>query len=244
MPLLSIKDIHDLIEQDVHNLGFYTYDDLETEEIDLQINRQIYKLVDGILDKYFGRLPKVGTEIGFQKDQVTLDNLRQLHIKSTGISVTVVNTTDWKFDFPVGYYHAIKGAALVSYTCKENDVEVTKTINVKLRISESKDIENMKNHPFYKTNKKSPLAEIINNSLYIIGNGTFTVVSCTLDYIRKPAKVVYGKDINGAYDSGTSVQCDLDDSLHYLLQEMTTLRILKILENTQQKIENIQQETI
>lgn len=243
MGLLSVKDIHTLIEQDVHNLGFYLYDDLETEEIDLQINRQIYKIVDGILDKYFGRIPKVGVEEIFQKNIVTLDNLKKQHVKN---APTTLTTISGGISFPLQdpYYHYIKAVATVTYSCKENGETITKTLYPKIRIGESENIDTMKTHNFHKTNKKSPLGEIAGDTVYVYTDGTFTITDVKLDYIKKPAKVVYGKDVDGNYDDATSTQCDLDDSLHYLVQEMTSIRVLKILEKGQQKIENIQQETI
>lgn len=240
--LLSVKDMHDLIEQDVHRLGFYAYDDLETEEIDLQINRQIFKLIDGILDKNFGRTPKIGPTEGFQVSQVSLDNLRKQHVRGEVPTLSAI-TGGYKFDLPEQYYHYVKASVTVTYTCNENGQTVTKTLYPKVRIVETQNVDSMKVHPFHKTNKKSPLAELVNNSVYIYNDSTFTITAASLDYIKKPAIIKYGK-VDGVYDEGESAHCDLDDSLHYLIVEMTSLRIMKTLESPQQKIENIQQETI
>lgn len=241
--LLNIQDMHTLIEQDVQKLGFYVYDDLETEEIDLQINRQTNKLIEGILDKYFGRSPKVGPEEGFQLDQVTLDNLRKQHVKDQVATLTTFDDGS-KFDLPDNYSHYIKAKAIVSYSCRENKVTTTKTKTVKLRIGETLNIDAMREHPFFKTSKDSPLCEIANNSIYIYTDPKFTITDVKFDYIKKPIVVKYAKDVDGNYDPVNSVNSDLDDSLHYMLVDMTSIRIMKIIETQQQKIENIQQDTI
>lgn len=240
---LSIIDIHTMIEQDTQRLGFYVYDSLETEEIDLQINRQIYSIVDGILDKHFGRKLKVGPDVGFQVDQVTLDNLRTLHIK--GASTTLINIDNGKsFDLESDYYHYIKAVATLGYKCYDKGQEVTKTVKSKLRIVESGLIDEMLKNPLYTTSIDSPLAEIVGNKIYIYNSDDFTIDNVKIDYIKKPIKVLYAKDGGGNYDAGNSVTTDLDNSLQYMLVDMTVLKIMKIIEQPQQKIVNLEQDTI
>jgi hypothetical protein len=240
---LSVLDIHTLIEQDTQSLGFYVYDSLETEEIDLQINKQIYLLIDGIIDKYFGRKLKVSPEVGFQVDQVGLDNLRKQHVKDASTTLSTFNQGK-KFTINADYYHYIKGVASIAYQCYEKGVEVTKTISSKLRIVKTEHIDEMLSSPIHKTTKESPLAEIVGNYLYIYKDDTFEINSVVFDYIRKPIKVLYAKDIDGNYDSGNSVTTDLDDSLQYMLIDMVVLRLMKIKEQPQQKIVNLEQDTI
>lgn len=241
---LSIQDTHRLIEQDIQRLGFYVYDNLETEEIDLQINRQIYIVIDGILDKFFGRKLKVGVDQGFQIDQVSLDNLRKQHIKDATTTLSVATTIGKKFDVPADYYHYIKAKATVSYKCWENGVEITKTKSVKLRVVPTQDIDQMLEHPFHKTLKESPVAEIAGNTVYIYTNSDFDVTEVKLDYITKPVQVLFAKDISGNYDGVNSVSFNIDNSLHYMVAEMTVLKIMKIIEVPQQRIVNLEQETI
>jgi hypothetical protein len=247
MPLLSVLDIHRLIEQDVQNLGFYLYDHLETEEVDLHINRQVYMLIDGILDKHFGRSLKLGPQQGFQVDQISLDNLRKQQVKGATTTLTAFDR-GMKFDLPIAgdiYYHYTRATATISIACiDDNGQSVTKTDYSQLRIVENKNIDEMLKSPFHKTDKDSPLAEISGNTIYIYTSSDFTITNIKLDYIKRPAKIVYGKDGGGNYSDGASTQCDLDDSLHYMLQQMTSNSIMKIIENPQQKIVNLQQEIV
>lgn len=240
---LNILNTHRLIEQDVQRLGFYVYDNLETEEIDLQINRQIYTVIDGILDKFFGRTLKIGIDQGFQVNQVTLDNLRLQHVKDATTTLTTF-TGGKKLDLPSDYYHYIKAKATISYSCREDGQTVTKTKLVKIRIAESQNVDAMLDNPLHKTVKESPIGEIAGNILYIYTNENFDVTDVKLDYIKKPVQVVFAKDINGDYDSVNSVSFDIDNSLQYMIINMTVLKILKILEISQQKIANLEQEQI
>lgn len=242
MPLLTIQDMHRLIEQDIQNMGFFAYDDLESEEIDLKINEQIYKFIEAVVDKSQGRRPRIGVNEGFQENQVNLDSLRTIHIRELSRTLTPITGVGAKFVLPDDYLHHIKSKVTVTYSCVENKETVTKTItpSPSIRIGESQNIDFMKRSAFHKTKKESPLAEIVNNEIFIYSNG-FNITEAYLDYIKRPAKVLYAKDGNGDYDSGNSVDCDLPDTVHYMIVDMTVKKILKVTEAQQQKIVNLEQ---
>lgn len=241
MALLSVLEMHRLIEQDVQKMGFFAYDSLETEEIDLKINEQIYAFIEAVLDVTQGRVPKIGVEEGFQKNQVSLDSLRTLHLKDQ--TTTLSTFTDGKkFDVDTNIYlHHIKTKLTVTYSCSENGSLVTKTLSPSpvLRVGESQHIDNMRRSSFHKTKKESPLGEIAGNTVYIYTDSSFNVTEAFIDFIKKPAKVTYAKS-GGNYDSNNSVHCDLPDSVHYMIVKMTVAKILKVIETTQQKIVNLE----
>lgn len=239
MNALSILDMHRLVEQDVQKFGFNVYNDFDSEQVDLQLNRQISYLVEGILDKHFGRQLKVNEEQGFQSNQVSLDNLRLQHVIDETQSLSDI-TDGVKFTLPSAYAHHVRTTVTVSYTCIENKKVITKTQDVDVRLAQSQ--FGMKNHPFHQTDKDSPLAELVGNTIQIYKNTDFNITAAKLSYIKKPVVVKFGKDISGNYDPNTSVNCDLDPSLHYMVVDMTSIRIMKILESNPQKIINIQQE--
>jgi hypothetical protein len=240
---LTIQDMHRIIEQDVQKMGFAAYQDLAPEEIDLQINRQIGLLIEGILDKHYGRPLKVDERQGFQKNQVTLDNLRNLQVGYFPTTLTSDGNTH-SFPLPSNYLHHIKTRAAISWQCYEDGEQKTEIGGVDVRIIQSQ--HDFRNHPFYKTGKDSPAAEMFGNVIYLYDDAgeTFTITSATLSYIRKPAVVKFGYDEDGEYDITASTQCDLDDSLHYMLVNMTSLKIQEILESPQQKIVNSQREIV
>lgn len=239
---MTILEIHRAIEQHIHKMGFFAYADLEHEEIDLQINMQIKLLLNGILDKHFGRPLKISEAQGFQKNQVTLDNLRKLHVGNQTVTLYTAEPGFVSFTLPENYYHHIKTTVTVSYPCYENGISKTETNLVDVRIAQSQN--DSKNHPFYKTGRDSPLAEIIGTGVFIYYDSTFTIPSAKITYIKKPAVVAYVKDGGGNYDSVNSVQCDLDESLHEMLVNMTSIKILEILEAPQQKVVNSQREIV
>lgn len=236
--LLTIQDMHRLIEQDVQKMGMAAYKDFAPEELDLQINRQIYFLVEGILDRHFGRPLKVDERQSYDSNQVTLDNLRFL--RKTVIP-TIESFNNNKFvRFPDDYYHHIKSTVTITYKCWENNKEVTHTKDVDVRVGQLQ--YDVKNHPFHKTGRDSPLGEINNGVLGFYEDG-FTITQVVMNYLRQPAKVKFGYDVNGEYDPATSVHCNLDDSLHYLIVSLTSTKILELIETNQQKVVNSQRET-
>lgn len=234
--------MHRLIEQDVQKMGFFAYDDLEPEEIDLKINEQIYAFIEAVVDVTKGRKPKIGIVEGFQEDQVSLDSLRTIHLKDT--SMTLADFSDGeKFDLPTNYLHHVKTKLGITYTCIEGGKSVTKTLVPKatLRLGESQNIEIMRRSSFYKTKKESPLGELVGSTVYIYEDSEFEITTAELDYIKRPAKVTYVKDGGGSYDPINSIQCDLPDTVLYTIVNMTVLKILKVIETKQQKIVNLQE---
>jgi len=239
---MNILQFHEIIEQDIQNMGFFTHADLTHEEIDLQINRQIYILLNGILDKHFGRALKIGPEQGFQSEQVTLDNLRTLTVKDNyyqGV-VNVNDPLEVIVPLPPGYYHLIRVTGNIAFDCYENGKKVTKSKVVGIRIVPSQ--SHLRENPFHKTGKDSLLGEIADTNLYVLQDTGFRVTGALFTFIRIPAVVKYAEDIDGNYDVGSSTQCDLDLSLHHMIQKMTSIEIMQTLESSQQKIVNFKQD--
>lgn len=248
MAALSILEMHRLIEQDVQKMGYFAYSNLETEEIDLQINNQIDKFIEDVLDKKANKVRRLGVLEGFQENQVVLDKLRTLHVKDKEVSLSDFNDSNptdkgKKFTFADDHLHFIKAKAIVEYDCIENKKKVTKTLLSPIRVLKSTDIDSYRILPFYKSSKNSVLTEIADNSLYLYVTPDFRISKVMYDYIRKPAVVKYGKNISGNYDVNASTNCDLPPTEHRKIVANTVLKIAMILESNPQKIINIQQES-
>lgn len=246
MAQLTILEFHRILNQELQSMGFFTSQGLETEEIDLQINAQIDLFVEAVIDKFRGRIPKIGVEEGFQANQIRLDDLRTIHVKDLSRNLTVYDTNAGvKFDLPDDYSHHIKTKVTWSIPCKdEKGKDSTLTGNSQIRVTKSEDIEDARNSVFYKTVKENPLAEIAGNTVYIYTSGFSLGSTVKLDYIRKPVVVKYAKDGSGNYDSGNSVHCDLPHTVHRTIIKMTAIHISTIIESNQQKVQNLQQETV
>ncbi len=241
MSKLTILEMHHLIEQEVQKMGFFAYSNLETEEIDLQINSVIDKFVEDVLDKKSNKRRRLGVLEGFQENQVSLDKLRTIHVKDQTGALQDFDGGK-KITFENDYLHFIKAKAVTSYTCTENKKTVTKTLTSGVRIMASTDIDAVVNLPHYKTDKRSPIGEIVNNSLYLYTDSTFAISSLKYDYIRKPVSVLYAKNLDGSIDIPNCVDCDLPASEHRKIVADAALKIMKIIESNPQKILNIQQE--
>lgn len=233
-------------------MGFFAYQGLDHSEIDLQINHQIDLFIEAVVDKYYGRELKIGVKEGFQEDVARLDNLRTLHVKNASVSLTT-NPDGSTFPLPTDYSHHIKTKVIASYTCVDVTTNVnsgvtkktiTNTLTNQVRIGESENMENMRNHPFYKTRKESPLGEIANNIIQIYTDSSFNITQAFVDYIKKPAVVAYVEDINGNYDPLNSVTCDLPHTVHRIIVNMTVIAISKIIESNPQKIQNLEKEVV
>lgn len=250
MALLSILDMHRLLDQELQSMGFFSVQGLAPEEIDLQINAQIDNFVEAVVDKHKKKQPRIGVKEGFQENQVRLDDLRTIQMKDVTCAINTYGSDGFSFSLPGDYSHHIKTKVVCSYDCqsivKGKSVPITNTVNPQIRIGESEDIENMRNHPFYKTTLESPLAEIVGNTVFVYTNNTdspFTITSAKMDYIRKPAVVKFNHDNTGNYNSVGSIDCDLPHTVHRQIVSMTAIHIITILESSQQKLVNLVQET-
>lgn len=244
MAKLSVLEMHRLLDQEIQSMGFFLYQGFETEEIDLQINTQIDNFVEAVIDKSRGKIPRIGIKEGFQEDESRLDDLRTIHKKEQVVTLGAEGVNRVSFIIPTDYSHHIKTKVVWSISCVDsNKKTTTQTGESQLRISDTQNIENARSHPFYKTSKESPLAELANDKIYIYLDD-FTITNAYIDYIKKPVVVKFGKDINGDYDIGTSVDCDLPHTTHRTIIRMTAIHICSIIESNPQKIQNLQQEIV
>lgn len=242
---MTVLDFHRIIEQDIQKMGFFAYADMETEEIDLQLNRQVDFLINGIIDKHFGRVLKINETQGFQKDQVSLDNLRTLHIRDLELALSEVpNKKELVCNLPNDYRHHIRSIAVIKYPCynsnTKSQIDVTDTAPVIIQESQNY----LKNHPFYKSDIDAILGEMNMNVLSLYGAENLSLEKIYMSYIKEPAKITYVKTEDGDYDSINSIQCDLDNSLHAMLARMTSIEIMKIIESNPQKIVSMQQDQV
>lgn len=243
MSKLSILDMHRLLDQELQSMAFFTDQGLETEEIDLQLNAQIDNFIEAVVDKYRGKAIGIGVKEGFQTNQVSLDSLRTIHIKDNPVTLIPIDENSQRYELPSDYLHYISSKINWSIPCKDMTTRKDSTLTgfASLRIEESQDIDTMRKDYLLKTSKESPIGEIAGNSVFIYNENLFTLASVKLDYIRKPAVVVYGKNLDGSNNPSTSTDCDLPPTVHRTIVKMTAIHIASIIESTQQKITNLQQ---
>ena len=240
---MNIQQMHILIDEGIQKLGYLNYRSLETEQIDLQINKQINRFIDNIVDIWKGART-TGMKQGVQKSVPRLDDLRTLQVKNLEISLSNFGTHK-QGSLPNYYRHYISFLCDISYQCIENKVLITKTeTNKNVRVVETQNLEYILSSAFYKPTKKSSVIDIAGNTVYLYNDGVFTHSKLFINYIKKPAVVLYNKDGNGDFTSTGSVDCDLPENTHYTIVDMTVKHIGKILESNPQKIVNLENEPI
>jgi hypothetical protein len=237
---MTIQEFHRDIEQTVQGMGFYLYDNRETEEIDIQINKQIMMFIENCIDP--DKSQKKGNKTLFSDNYIKLDDIRTL-VKRGGEGVDI-QLSYTNMNLPDDYLHSINLKATITYTCIENKKEVTKTIERPPRIVSQEYYEQLVNNEFHKTDRESPLGYFDGSTIYVTTDGTFKITGLLLTYIKQPAIVKFGKDGSGNYSASDSVDCDLPIHVHNKICDETARRIQKILEVPQQKIVNLEQETI
>lgn len=240
---MNIQEMHILIDEGVQKLGHFNYRSLETEQIDIQINKQINRFISEIVDKWKGVKTK-GNVQGFQFSVPRLDELRTLQVKEFEITLITYGTHK-QATLPSDYRHYVSFLTDVTYTCIEDNKEVNKTkLKSTVRVVESQDLAFVLESQFYKPTIKSSVIDIAGNNVYLYNDGTFSHSKLFINYIKKPDIVKFNKDINGNFTPTGSTNCNLPDDVHYTIVDMTIKHISKILESNPQKIVNLENETI
>lgn len=84
------------------------------------------------------------------------------------------------------------------------------------RLSSSEKVANMRDTAFYKSSARTPISELIGNTLFIYADTSFIVSSCEVTYIRKPQPIslALGSD------------CELAPEVHYAICDLAAEYIM------------------
>lgn len=126
---MDIRKVHILIEQKLQQVGVFAYDDFQSEEVDLQIDASVFKILKSAFNP-------IRQDNQFQYNQGVLDRIRTL--QKTEQVLPIDRTEDYynETDLPEDYIHKIRISALVALpeqcTVVEcNNIEAGKTYIVK-----------------------------------------------------------------------------------------------------------------
>lgn len=244
MALLKVDKMHILVDQALQEISLFVNKSVEPEEVDLQLNRAMYDVIEAILDETKrARL----VSYGFEANQLSVDALRTIKVKNKeikGEDIKEVNDA-YVVTLPDNYLHSLEGKASFTLPCYDATKEetVTKTVSSKVRVYSSNEID--KDHPFMKPTKESVIAEVVGNELHIIPFAkAISIEAAYLSYLKKPDVIKFAKDGNGEYDDTKSVHCELGDSTHYLVVDLAVAYLAKALGLPQNKINNFEQEKL
>ena len=211
--------LHTLIEQNLQNIGSFAYQDMLPEEVDLQINYVIDWFIRNTLDAY-------------QKKQSTLEDLRTITEKNYVISMLQDSSgTFTTGSLPDGYLYLINDRSIVNVICRKEGKLVRFSKEVANRLDRTSDLYNILDHSFSKTRKTSPVSILNSNNIIVYLDG-FIVPSVKIDYIRKPIIIDVVLNPND--------QFEFPDGTFYKIAELTSKRIAILIEESQQKIVNLQ----
>lgn len=263
---MTVEDFHILVEQDVQKISSFAYEDLQPEEVDIQANKAFYLWLDDFaafqqrgnrLDDTEARLNDIRTLVVRDAQLSLVDNgnvsvasLPENYLYLLGIRLTVYyecsqrrqeqiiagkkyiaksainynNTQYNKGDLIIGTSNHILGRS-------ELALELSTKI-VTGRPVRNEEVDDLNDTHYGVTHYRSPIVSINSAGLYVSTLAKFFVdSSATFTYIRKPAVI----------DSATpTTEIDLPINGAYKLARLTVEEILKVTEQPQQKIQNLQ----
>lgn len=245
--------MHIAVQQGLQRMGSYDFGDLLGQEIDLQLNRMQERFVKQKFDV------SNSDPLGFQETQKRLDDLRTLIREQTYNQVVpsgnlgenpdyntliVDEGQKWYVRFPDGAGQTDEYLFLINARIKvkvdENcpDSSATET---PIRLIKRDVLPRMLRHPFGKSTFINPIGAILDDKLYIYGDGQMVVQEVYIDFIKKPRDVVYGPGhtppVNNTSDS------ELPDHTHNEIVDMTVRHMAALLQapNYQQQVIETQQ---
>jgi hypothetical protein len=108
------------------------------------------------------------------------------------------------------------------------------TKKVPNRLTKSENIGNILNNSLTKSNFKSPVSELIGNTLTVYADSSFKLSQICITYVRLPKKVSYYNDIT----------IEFPEDVQYYLVDKVVQHISIRIEESQQKIVNLKSENI
>lgn len=109
---MYIKKVHILIEQGLQSIGVFAYSDFLKEEVDLQLNKKLYKLLEKYIEPV---LTEQNKKVKKFKLQSVLDKFQNLETKIT-LNLTK-NDNVYSVSLPDNYVHLTSDSSLVLSDC-------------------------------------------------------------------------------------------------------------------------------
>ncbi len=250
---MDSRTMHITVQQGLQRMGSYDFGDVQGEEIDLQLNRMQERFVKQKFDV------SNADPLGFQETQKRLDDLRTLireHTYDTVVleanlgtdpdftTIVVDQGQKWYIQFPTGaddsdqYLFLINARikAKVDATCDDSTA-----VETPVRLIKRDVLPRMLRHPFGKSTFLNPVGAILDDKLYIYGDGQMVVQEVYIDYIKQPTDIVYGPGYNPATQVEES--CELPDHTHNEIVDMTVRHMAALIQapNYQQQVIETQQ---
>ena len=226
---MDVQEMHYDFKIKFNKLDSNDYRDFQVPEIDWLLN----EAQEVFLKQRYGI--NNTTQKGFEGSQKRIDDLRNLVMKNVSLSpVTQVDTVSYEAELPVGYIFAIRVQAVVDKdTCGEKTL-VCKPI-------QHDDLSNCLLDPNYNPSYEWGEMPVVYgtlsanaadaNRIFGYTDGSFTVTSFILDYLREPKGIAFPGGVPGLQyylpDGSTLVatnqNCELPEHTHREIVDIATL---------------------
>lgn len=262
---MTVSEFHILVEQDVQKISSFAYTDMLPEEVDIQANKTFYLWLNDFatyqprgnrIDDTEARLNDIRTLI-VRDSSLSLVATRDVSVASfpenylylVGIEMQVLYecSTTRQTSIVEGSNYILKSASLtynaINYTKGQLIVGTSTYIlgksDIVYKLSERTSYgrivrgeeANKLNDTYYgKTNKQSPLVSVSSTGIVISTKNRFFIDTAKAIYIKAPRKI----NSNNPDD-----EIELPINGAYKLAQLTVESILKVTEQSQQKIENL-----
>lgn len=219
--------MHRYFKIKVNKADSFNYQNFEPEEVDVLLNQEMFKVIE---QRAYGTNAKRLSLEETQKRVDDLKNITQSYSSST-FTTNSSNKTNGKFvSLPVDYRHAMQEECLITYTdC--NSVTRTKVVPI-IPITHdryNKIINDPFNEPFEDLVIRLAHGKVGGNEVFeLITDGSYTVTTYYLRYLRTPLSMQYGT----TYATPTTdVNCELSEHLHREIVESAANTALENVES-------------
>lgn len=203
-------EIHIAIRNELDKTQDFQYPDFQPEQIDYWANKAYELWIDDTA------YPMVEGKLPFEYSQKRIDELREL-VKTESIN-TSNSQTDYVVQLPNDYRH------LVRHECNTTKGNVTKLVS---GIITKQDLINLqKKDPFWKPISDEPLYFITGNQIIYETNGSFSVDSTKLTYIKNPIHMRLGTEYT---NPTTDISWEITNI--YVIHQIINRTVSMMLEN-------------
>lgn len=212
---MTSRDMHYDFKTKLNKVDSQQYRGLRVPEIDWALNagQEIFiKMV---------AFPRFNTRLGFEKVQRNTDDIRTL-VLSSGALVPASNVVT----LPSDYWHYLNGIVTLNKEDCPDDV----TANIKIRQHD----DEFESSPFDKSSFEWRTVNAVFDSggLRFYTDGTFTIPTCTFDYVRHPLYIHNAQDTTGGnynLPSGVNLtgsqDCELPEETHREIVDIAVLLV-------------------
>jgi len=226
---MTVQEMHYDFKIKFNKLDSNVYRDFQVPEIDWLLN----EAQEVFLKQRYGI--NNTTQKGFEGSQKRIDDLRNLVMKNVSLSpVTQVDTVSYEAELPDNYIFAIRVQSVVTKTSCPDKTLVCKP-------TQHDDLSNCLLDPNYNPSYEWGEMPIVYgtisnltagaNRIFGYTDGSFTVTSFILDYLREPARIAFpGGVLGGQYilPDGSTIalpnqDCELPEHTHREIVDIATL---------------------